>query len=93
MKYPQYKVFSIKVKVFDNWSLIKQSKEKLKTEEGKILYSKRMAIVEKIFGQIKNNLNFKKYLVRSIGKVKTKWSLICSTYNLKRIFNSNMKTV
>ena len=79
----------MKAKVYDNWYLVEKMREKLKAEQGKMIYSKRMPTIEKIFGHIKKNLRCIRFRIRGFEKVKTEWSMICTVYNLKRIFNLN----
>lgn len=83
------KEFWVKKKILDNIETIHEMKNKIRTEEGRMIYSKRMPTIEKIFGYIKNAINFNRFLVRGLEKVKTVWAIICSVYNLKRIYNLN----
>jgi len=50
------KAFRIKVELLDNWELILENRAKIESEEGKIIYSKRMGAIEKVFGHIKANV-------------------------------------
>jgi len=61
-------------------------KKKLRTEEGRMIYSRRMPTVEKIFGYIKDVINFKRFTLRGKEKVDTQWHLLCMVYNLRRIY-------
>ena len=61
--------------------------EKLKTEEGKQIYSRRNHTVETAFGIIKEVMGFRGFLLRGIEKVRGEWELVCLTYNLKRLHN------
>jgi len=59
---------------------------RLKTLKGKELYKLRKQTVEPVFGNIKENLGFRRFSMRGKEKAETEWSLICLTHNLKRIF-------
>jgi transposase len=59
--------------------------EKLKTEEGKEIYSRRNHTVETAFGIIKHVMGFREFLLRGIEKVTGEWKLVCLSYNLKRL--------
>ena len=87
LKDPRKKTFRIKKEILDNLDLIQDNHTKIRSEEGKKLYSKRMGAVEKVFGHIKENLGFRRMLVRGQEKVGLAWNMICTTYNLQRIFN------
>src|ERR1039457_1903613 len=69
-------------------SLLEQMKQKLKTEAGRDLYRMRKAIVEPVFGQIKEWRGFRRFLLRGLQKVRAKWKLICLTHNLLKLFRS-----
>ena len=62
-------------------SLLEQMKQKLKTEAGRELYRMRKAIVEPVFGQIKEWRGFRRFLLRGLQKVRAEWKLICLTHN------------
>jgi transposase len=65
--------------------LIEKNRDNLISEEGRTEYQKRMHTVEPVFGNIKFNLGFRQFLVRSIGKVKGEFNLMCIAHNLKKI--------
>ena len=62
-------------------------KEKLKSEEGKEIYSRRNHTVETAFGIIKEVMGFRGFLMRGLEKVTGEWKLVCLSYNLKRMHN------
>ena len=59
----------------------------MEKDKSKKLIKKRKEIVEHPFGTIKRNLGFTYFLQKGFEKVKTEFSFICFTYNLKRILN------
>lgn len=64
--------------------LKQKSKEKLESDIG-IKYRKKRAVeVEPIFGNIKQNKKFKRFLLRGIDKVKTEIGLIAIAHNLMK---------
>jgi hypothetical protein len=69
-------------------SVLEQMKQKLKTEAGRELYRMRKAIVEPVFGQIKEWRGFRRFLLRGLQKVRAEWKLICLTHNLLKLFRS-----
>ena len=48
---------------------------------------KRKEIIEHPFGTIKRNLGYTYFLVKGLEMVKSEFSLICFTYNFKRVLN------
>jgi transposase len=57
----------------------------LETDEGKRLMDKRKWDVEPTFGDIKQNMGFRKFLLRLMPKVKTEVGLISMAHNIKKI--------
>jgi transposase len=61
-------------------------KEKLASEKGKKIYAKRKSTVEPVFGIIKAAMGFRQFLLRGHEKVSIEWTLVCTAYNLKRLW-------
>ena len=59
---------------------------RLKTSVGKSLYKLRKQTVEPVFGIIKEVLGFRRFSLRGLAKVTLEWTLVCVSYNLKRLF-------
>lgn len=60
-------------------------KAKLETEAGKELYAKRNHTVETAFGIIKAVMGFRGFMMRGVKKAKGEWTLVCLSYNVRRI--------
>jgi transposase len=65
-----------------------QMRHKLRTPEGRTIYKRRKAIVEPVFGQIKEGRGFRRFLLRGLAPVEAEWKLICATHNLLKLFQS-----
>jgi transposase len=61
---------------------------KLRTEAGHAVYKMRKAIVEPVFGQIKEQRGFRRFSLRGLEKVRAEWKLVCATANLLKLFRS-----
>jgi transposase len=59
---------------------------RLKTATGQALYKLRKQTVEPVFGIIKEVMGFRRFLLRGRAKVGLEWTLVCVSYNLKRMF-------
>jgi transposase len=64
---------------------VDRMRRKLKTKAGKAVYAARKAIVEPVFGQIKQARGFRQFLLRGIDKVRGEWSLVCLTHNILKL--------
>lgn len=47
---------------------------------------RRGAIIERVFAHIKQTMNFRRYTLRGLEKTKTQWALICTAYNLQKLY-------
>ena len=63
-------------------------REKLATPDGEALYRRRKAIVEPVFGQIKEVRRFRRFSFRGVRRVSGEWALICLTHNLLKLFRA-----
>jgi hypothetical protein len=61
-------------------------RERLASETGKALYATRKAIVEPVFGQIKEARNLRRFRLRGLKQASGEWKLICATHNLLKLF-------
>jgi transposase len=61
---------------------------KLKSPAGRAAYAARKAIVEPVFGQIKEPRGFRRFSFRGRAKVGAEWALICLTHNLLKLFKA-----
>jgi DDE family transposase len=59
---------------------------KVRTQQGRELYKQRKAIVEPVFGQIKEDRGFRRFLLRGLTKIRGEWRLVCLTHNLLKIW-------
>lgn len=67
-------------------------RRKLRTKKGRSVYSRRKAIVEPVFGQIKAARGFLRFLLRGLEKVRGEWALICATHNLLKLHRAALPT-
>lgn len=62
--------------------------QKLKSPEGRAVYSRRHVIVEPVFAQIKHVRGFRQFLLRGLAQVEAEWLLVCMTHNLLKLFRA-----
>ena len=64
------------------------AKEKMarrnRTKKGQQEYARRKVIIEPVFGQIKQAMGFRNFLLRSLEKMRGEWQLVCLTHNLRK---------
>jgi transposase len=63
-------------------------REKLRTEAGRTVYKMRKAIVEPVFGQIKEQRGFRRFSLRGKLNVSREWKLVCAVSNLLKLFRA-----
>lgn len=61
-------------------------KEKMEKPESRKIYGLRKITVEPVYGNLKENLGFRGFLLRGLEKVKTEFNLVCIAHNLQKIW-------
>lgn len=74
--------------VTEGLAVADQMRNKLRTKAGQEVYRFRKAIVEPVFGQIKEARGFRRFSLRGLVKVEAEWTLVCLTHNLLKLFRS-----
>lgn len=69
-----------------------QAREKLRSEEGRVLSARRMVEVESVFGQMKNNRGFRRFLLRGLPKVSLEVGWLSLAHNLLKKQAVDLKT-
>ena len=67
--------------------LIGQMIKKIDSKKGKARYERRLAIVEPVFANIREQKGFKRFTLRGKSKVDVQWILMCMIHNLEKIVN------
>jgi len=73
---------------FRLWAYREQAKQNLLSEEGKRLRSKRGVEVESVFGRIKEDWRFRRFLLRGLEKVTIEWGILCMSHNLAKVWSA-----
>lgn len=68
-------------------SLTDEMKAKIDTPEGRKIYSKRMAVVEPVFGNIRACKRMDRFTLRGKPKVNIQWQLYCIVHNIGKLLN------
>jgi hypothetical protein len=55
--------------------------------EGRAIYSKRLGIVEPVFGNIRVNKGLNRFTLRGLVKVNIQWMLYCLVHNIEKILH------
>jgi transposase len=84
-KHDEYKESCPKGPLPKEASRVDRMRRKLRTKAGKAVYAARKAIVEPVFGQIKQARGFRQFLLRGVDKVRGEWSLVCLTHNILKM--------
>ena len=71
----------------ERWMRLKRKAQRtLEDERYAELRKQRSVEVETVFGQIKGNQGYRRFLLRGMKKVSTEWGLLVLGYNLKQMF-------
>ncbi len=74
----------------DHINLIEKMKAKIDTLKGRRIYSKRLAIVEPVFANIRTQKRLDRFTLRTKGKVDIQWKLFALVHNIEKIAGYGM---
>ncbi len=65
---------------------LQQRRERLRGPTGRTMYARRKALVEPVFGVLKQQRGMRKFRCRGLEAVGVEWALAATAYNLTRLF-------
>ncbi len=74
--------------------VVEQMRQKLRTTAAEAVYQWRKAIVEAVFGQIKEGRGFRRFAFRGLPKVGAEWEFTtCLTHNLLKLWRAKLRVL
>jgi transposase len=70
-------------------SLVAAMRDRLKRGGWRSPYRLRKQLVEPVFGQIKQAMGFRQFLLRGLAKVKAEWQIVCTAHNLLKLVRAS----
>ena len=70
---------------------LKQLRERMREPAGRTCYARRKALVEPVFGVLKQQRGMRQFRRRGLEAVGTEWALATTAYNLTRLFQLRRK--
>jgi transposase len=74
------------IEIRPHTAVVQAMRAKLQEPGAQALYQQRSQIVERRFGQIKQHDGFRRWTVWGLEAVRTQWSLLCATLNLRLLY-------
>jgi len=62
----------------------KQARDNLLSPQGLLMRSRRPVEVEAVFGQLKQDWGFRRFLLRGLKNVTTEWGILCIAHNIAK---------
>ena len=62
-----------------------QARDNLLSEQGMALRQQRSIEAETVFGDLKHNMSFRRFMLRGLKKVEIEWGLVCIAHNLRKL--------
>jgi hypothetical protein len=60
-------------------------KKRIDSPEGRVLYGRRFATVEPVFGNLRYNKGLDRFTLRGKAKVDAQWQLFCLVHNIEKL--------
>jgi transposase/IS5 family transposase len=69
----------------------KRMRQKLRSPAGRVVYARRRAVVEPVFGVLKQQRGMRQFRTRGLAKVAVEFTLAAVAYNLTRLFRLQLR--
>ena len=69
----------------DQFDPVMRMKEAIDSDEGRVLYGRRFATVEPVFGNLRHNKGLDRFTLRGRKKVDAQWKLFCLVHNIEKL--------
>jgi transposase len=76
------------VQIHPNHDALVRQRQKHRDEAMRAALKRRGCTVEPVFGWAKEAMGFRRWTFRSLEKVQTQWSVLCTAMNLRRLYKS-----
>lgn len=80
------------VEIWPHTVAVQHMRERLRDPKAAAQLARRAGIVERVFGQIKQQEGFRRWTVRGLEGVNTQWALLCCAMNLRTLCHHWRKT-
>ena len=60
-------------------------RQTIDSDRGRMLYARRIAIVEPVFANLRHNKRLDRFTLRTRAKVNTQWNLYCLVHNIEKL--------
>jgi transposase len=81
------------IKVRQQDELLRHHREKMRGEIAKAHMKQRGAVVEPVFGVMKEHLGLSRFLRRGWRYVRAEWHLLCAAYNLRKLWKHHQQGI
>ena len=71
---------------------VRRPRSKRRDPAKQALLRQRKVIVEPVFGILKQVEGFRRWTVRGLENVRTQWALLCTAYNLKKLWKAGRRS-
>jgi hypothetical protein len=75
-----------RIEIWPHTTAVQEQRQKLKDPQAQEKYARRREIVEKEFADIKEHRHFRRWTHWGLARVRTQWSMICLTHNLRILY-------
>lgn len=81
------------IRVREQNELLRRHREKMQGETAKAHMKQRGAVVEPVFGVMKEHLGLSRFLRRGSEYVRAEWHLLCAAYNLRKLWKYHQQAL
>ena len=74
------------IEIWPHTPVVQAMRQRLSQPQGAATHARRSAIIEPRFGQLKHHDGFRRWTVWGLESVRTQWSVLCATLNLRILY-------
>jgi len=74
------------IQIWPHTAIVQAMRKRLRSPEGRKLYALRRQIIERTFAGVKQHDGFRRWTLWGLEAVRTQWSIICTTVNLRILY-------
>jgi len=81
------------VRVRPQEQLLRRHREKMRGEQAQAYMRRRAAVIEPVFGTLKEHLGLARFLRHGLDNVRAEWQLLCAAYNLRKLWKWRLQAL
>ena len=75
-----------RIEISPQYGALQRQRDKRQDPQYQALMRQRSGLIEPVFATIKQAMGFRRWTVRGLDNVRAQWAMLCTAYNLKKLY-------